>query len=149
MNGTQLVAEYNRLASSVGAKPVKRFATRAAAVKRIAAIKAEASPATKAKVKKEKKTKEEKRSKIGVEFNVQSGSNREKMLEALHANYKKPVTVRDLQKSVYGSVSGDNKGAVNMVMRGMFVMITKGKLPYKIVKEKNEQKEITFALHPK
>jgi hypothetical protein len=138
MNGSQLVAEYNRRASANGAKPVKRFATRKAALKRIASLKAPS-----------KAPKEDKRSKIGVEFNVRNGTNREKLLEALYGSYKKPMTKRDLLKSVYGSASEDNKGAVQMVMKGLNVMITKGKLPYKIVKEKNAQKEITFALCPK
>lgn len=160
MNGPQLVEEYNKLAALNGAKPVKRFASTAAGLKRIEALKEgkvkvakpkkeKVAKEKKPKVAKVKKEKEEKRSKIGIEFDVRSGSKREKLLEAMHSNYKKPLTGRELLKLVYGSTSEDNKGAVNMVMRGLDVMITNGKLPYKIVKEKNEQKEITFALHPK
>jgi hypothetical protein len=139
MTGPELVAEFNRLSP----KPIKRFASRKDALKRIAALKPSGNS------KKKKATKEDKRSKIGVEFNVRNGTIREKLLEALHSSYKKPVTKRDLLKSVYGSASEDNKGAIQMVMKGLNVMIVKGKLPYKIVKEKNAQKESTFALCPK
>jgi hypothetical protein len=141
MTGPELVVEFNRLAGLNGGKSVKRFSTRKAALKRIAGFNS-----TKVS---DKKKKEEKRSKIGVEFNVRSGTNREKLLEALNANYKKPVTKRDLLKAVYGSTSDENKSAVDMVMKGLYFMINKDKLPYKIVKEKNEQKETTFALCPK
>jgi uncharacterized protein YukJ len=134
MNGTELVAEYNRLAD----KPVKRFASRKDALKRIAALK-----------KSPKKKENDKRSKIVIEFNVRSGTNREKLLDTLYSNFKKPVLKRDLLKSVYGSVSEDNKGAIQMVMKGLYFIIDKEKLPYKIVKEKNDQKETTFGLYPK
>lgn len=141
MNGSELVVEYNRLAAASGQKPVKRFADRKSALKRIAALKQTSSSG--------KKPKEDKRSKIGIEFNVRRGTNREKLLEALNANYKKQVTKRDLLKAVYGSGSEDNKAAIQMVMNGIEYMIGKGKLPYKVVKEKNDQKEITFGLYPK
>lgn len=148
MNGPELVAEFNRLASTNGQKPVKRFATRKAALKRIVALKKE--PTVKGKAPKAKKApKEDKRSKIGVEFNVRAGTNREKLLDALYDSYKKPITKRDLMKAVYGNVADENKAAVQMVMNGLYYMIDKGKLPYKIMKQKNEQKEITFGLYPK
>ena len=142
MTGPELVAEHNRLAASNGAKPVKRFATRKAALKRIAEMKP-------AKGKKAKALKEDKRSKIGQEFNVRAGTHREKLLDALHGNFKKVMTKRDLMKAVYGNVSDENKSAVQMVMNGLYFMIDKYKLPYKIMKQKNEQKEITFGLYPK
>jgi hypothetical protein len=141
MSGPELVAEYNRLSN--GAKPVKRFASRKVAMKKIAELKKQPS------TKKEAKKKEDKRSKIGIEFNVRAGTNREKLLETLHSNFKKPVTKRDILKSVYGSASDENKGAVQMVMKGLYFMIDKGKLPYKIVRDRNEQKETTFGLYPK
>ena len=142
MNGPELVAEFNRLASTNGQKPVKRFATRKVALKK--------EPTVKGKAPKDKKVpKEDKRSKIGVEFNVRAGTNREKLLDALYDSYKKPITKRDLMKAVYGNVADENKAAVQMVMNGLYYMIDKGKLPYKIMKQKNEQKEITFGLYPK
>lgn len=146
MNGSELVAEYNRLAIAAGQKPVKRFADRKSAVRRIALLN---GAAPKKEEKKEKKAKEEKRSKIGVEFNVRSGTNREKLLEVLNANLKKQVTMRELLKSVYGSTAEDKQGAIHMVKNGLKAMIDNGKLPYKVVRGKDEKKETTFGLYPK
>jgi len=147
MSGSELVVEFNRLAIAAGQKPVKRFGDRKSALRRISALKPKTNGAKAPK--KTKAVKEDKRSKIGVEFNVRSGSLREKLLEALHAHYKHPVTKRDLLKSVYGSASEDNQGAILMVMKGIHFMIDKYKLPYKVVTGKNEKKETTFGLYPK
>ncbi len=144
MTSSELVTEFNRLAVAAGQKPVKRFADRKSAMKRIAALKPKTNGA-----KAPKKVKEDKRSKIGVEFNVRSGSNRETLLETLHANYRKPVTKRELLKAVYGSQSEDNQVAILMVMRGLEQMISDGRLPYKVLRGKNDKKETTFALQPK
>lgn len=145
MSSSELVTEFNRLAATAGLKPVKRFADRKSAIKRISALKPKTNGAKAPK----KVAKEDKRSKIGVEFNVRSGTNREKLLEALHANYRKPVTKRELLKTVYGSQSEDNQVAILMVMKGLNGMISKDRLPYKVVRGKNDKKETTFALQPK
>lgn len=144
MNGSELVVEYNRLAAAAGHKLVKRFADRKSAIRRIASL----SPKTNGS-KKAEKEKKETRSKIGVEFNVRSGTNREKLLEALYVNFKKQVTKRELLKEVYGSTAEDNQVAILMVMKGLNSMIDKDKLPYKVVRGKDEKKETTFGLYPK
>lgn len=115
------------------------------AKKRASRSKSKAKRNAKAKKPATAKTKEETRSKIGIEFNVRSGTNREKLLEVLHKNFKKQVSKRDLMKAVYGK----ENPAINMVMGGIRWMIDKDKLPYKVISDRNEQKETTFGLHPK
>lgn len=90
------------------------------------------------------------RSKFAQAFEARQGTNRQKLIDALASNFRKPVTVNSLLKSVYGSQNVENKTALAMSMRGALATIKSKRLPYRIEKTKDEKtKEISFGLHPK
>ena len=142
MTGPELIAAYNALATA----PVKRFATRADALRRVKALAA----GEKEKAPKAGKTATPKKSggKLVEQFEAREGTHREKLLAAFDANFGKQLTVNALLKSVYGSANIERKGALMMCLKGAAGTIKKNKLPYQIKKEKNEAKELTIGLHP-
>jgi len=125
MKGSELVAEYNRLAIPAGKKPIKRFATTKDAIKRIEAL----SP-------KGKKKAEPKQKKVmpGIcgEFGCREGTNRASLVSYLGSHLEKEVAISTLIKEVYGKDDVANKTALMMVLKGARVMIKKSKLPYEV-----------------
>jgi hypothetical protein len=85
--------------------------------------------------------------KISEQFNCVPGTNREKLLEALHRRAGKQVTSADLQKAVYGR-KPQSHGALMMIVKGLEGMIKKGRLPFQVKKEKIDG-AITLGLHSK
>lgn len=95
------------------------------------------------------KTNTVKLSKVATAFDARPGTRRQKLLDAM-ANSRKPVATSVLLKSVYGSAKPENKGALKMSMRGAALTIKTKRLPFKIVKVKDEKtNELCFALQPK
>jgi hypothetical protein len=86
--------------------------------------------------------------KISEQFNCVPGTNREKLLEALHRRVGKQVTSADLQKAVYGRSKNASHGALMMIVKGLEGMIKKGRLPFQVKKEKIDG-AITLGLHSK
>jgi hypothetical protein len=82
---------------------------------------------------------------ISAEFGCRAGSIREKLLLALHG--EKSVMLKHLMAKLYGDQSADHRGPTMMVLKGLDLMIKKGRLPYSIIKMKDpETKEISYAL---
>jgi hypothetical protein len=149
----EIVAGYNALATKLGSKTVTRFKNRETAIKRFSELKATqpaadaattpkegAAMATKKKAKKTAPApKEDKRSKISQEFGARLGTNREKLIEALHGSFGKFVPINQLLKAVFGSMNEENRGALAMVMKGVEVMIKDEKLPYKTDRKKDDK----------
>lgn len=177
MSGAELVSAYNKMAGSaegvaLQTRTVTRFADQATAVKRCLAlassIKARkeglkgtsekdvpaAKPVSTAAPAKKPATVKKEGAKpvqtgIAAEFEARAGTIREKLLLALHANFKKQVPLNTLLKATYGNLNTENKGALMMSMKGALLTIKNKKLPYEIKKEKvPETKELTFGLYP-
>jgi len=143
MNGSELVAEYNRLAIVSGINPIKAFRDKRAAIRKIEEMKKD--PEVKENLK------HDRRSKIAQQFNCVRGkvTFREKLLEHFWAHRDRQVTKRDLIKAVYGNNSA-GKSKIDMVRAGLEATIVKNKLPYQIKKEKNEKtKELSFGFYVK
>jgi hypothetical protein len=68
---------------------------------------------------------------ISETFGCIPGTNREKLLLALHRNYRKQIAAPDLVKAVYGTRKDGSYGALAMVVRGLNIMIKKDRLPYR------------------
>lgn len=152
LSTTQLAEQFNELAKKTGDKPVKRFPDRKTAERRLSALKAKAGQTNGVKLKripKVKAAKEDNRSKISKEFGARVGTNREKLIQYLHDNFKKQVAITDVVKAVYGKADPALRAAVMMVAGGIPVMIKKQKLSYDFKKDKNEEKELTIGLYPK
>lgn len=76
-------------------------------------------------------------SKITIEFNTREGSKREQLLLALSKKAGKQVPLADLVKETYGSRATLSQiPAMGMVAKGLGVMISKGRLPYELKKDK-------------
>lgn len=88
-----------------------------------------------------------KQAKISVEFGCRYGTNKEKLLLALHEDYRKMVPTAKLLKAVYGSQNTENTGALLMVLQGVTVAIENGKLPYEVRKERKDG-TFTIGLYP-
>lgn len=83
---------------------------------------------------------------LKASLKIRSGCNRDKLLIRLMANDEEnPVALSELQAAVY-EAQNKNKGPIMMVLKGLKAMIEKAKVPYSIVKSKNDQKELCFAL---
>lgn len=136
MAGPELVSEFNRRAAVRGLPAVKRFSDRKTAIKRIEALDT---------VVPSKPTLVIDGSKVVNDFGVRKGTNRQKVLDQLFADFGKQVPRRALLLTLYSSDSESNVGALNMVFSGLFALIKKKRLSYKIVKEKKEK---TFGLYP-
>lgn len=81
-------------------------------------------------------------------FGTREGSNREKLLEALGAKQGHQVPILDLIKAVYGSKQEAHKGKLLMVMKGLYVMIEDGHLPFAVHKmDDPKTQEMTFGLY--
>lgn len=172
MDGPTLVRAFNEMANSdtgkeLSARTVVRFADTKTGIKRcemlassIRARKeglsapepraAAKKPSPKAKAPAKEKTLGANTSanKLAAEFEARAGTNREKLLVALDASYRKLVPLNTLLKAVYGSQNTENKGALMMSIKGALLTIKNNKLPYQIKKEKNAEKEISFGLYP-
>lgn len=135
MSGPELVAEYNKRATGAGLKPVKRFADRESAVRRVKELVTNSigggSTATAQKVPGGSGP-----SKVLEAFGARKGTNRELLLLALASHFGQQVKVSALLQKVYGSTNDKNKGALKMVMKGAYDMIKKGRLSYEIKREK-------------
>ena len=139
---SELTNEYNALAQKAGKKTVKKLRDVKSAAKKIAALRGSSSSS--------KSVTPDARSAISKEFDCRSGTNREKLVEALASSKGKQVPRSDLLKSVYGNQKEENIGPLGMVLKGMAVMIKEGRLPYKIERTKDaETKEVSFGLHAK
>lgn len=139
MKTAELVALYNERAASAGCNPVKKFADRATAEKRVAEIMA----ATKAKTNGHAET-----IPTDEEFGCRDGSNRAKALAALRAGKGKPVARAAVLTAVYGAAHKELRGPLNMVLKGLEVAIESYRLPYVLTRSR-ENKEIYFALEAK
>lgn len=122
MKGSELVAEYNRLAIPKSKPPVKRFATTKDAIRRIK----ELAPATK----KEKKTGMEG---LCGEFGCREGTHRAKLVAYLGKHKNKELDRSTLIEEVYGKKEDKLTTPLMMVLKGARVMIDKNKLPYKVI----------------
>lgn len=146
MTGPELVAAFNVMAMSEaglasGVRVVARFPDTATGVKRcetLAKLVGSYSEAPKTATVKPKKISskvtEPQQRPIAVEFGARNGTNREKLILALHANYRKMVPVNKLAEAVYGAADKHNEGALMMVMKGVYAMIATNKLPYEVRK---------------
>lgn len=81
-------------------------------------------------------------------FGARESSNRERLLTRLTESINKQVPLVELIKATYGNQKEENKGPLGMVLKGVQIMIDKGKLPYKLIKEKADG-EISYGLHEK
>lgn len=88
------------------------------------------------------------RSKIAIEFDARAGTVRQKLLDELHANYRKMIDQNKLLKACYGSMNNENVGALNMSVKGALKTIKDKKLGYEIRKVKDD-KGVSFGLYPK
>jgi hypothetical protein len=133
MAGSELVAEFNARALVRGQPPVKRFADRKTAIRRIQALDVTipSQPAQRING-------------VVADFGVAPSSNRAKLLEALFANLGKQVPLEDLTQAVYGSTDKKYRSALNMVVTGLLALIKKKSLNFAIVKQK---KENSLGLH--
>jgi hypothetical protein len=86
--------------------------------------------------------------KIAAQFGARVGTVREKLLIALHDNYRKMVPVSTLIKAAYGKSDPEYQGALMMSLKGAQKTIEENKLPFEIKKGKTEEKEITIGLYP-
>lgn len=157
MSLSELVIVYNAMANSpVGKscelKAVQNFRDKNTAVRRCTGAEVMIRAATKTpdaierlngKVPADAKPKE-KEKKTKSEFGVRSGTNREKLIQAMLR--EPPKTAYELSEALYGDP--DKVGAMKMVMKGIIVAIEKGELPYTIVKEKDER-GTTYVLKEK
>lgn len=146
MTGPELAAAFNVMAASkaglaLGSKVVARFPDTATGVKRCEALAKLVGTSSQVPTKSEKLTKTRKpvqaslgQQPIAIEFGARNGTNREKLILALHANFKKIVPVNDLLLTVYGVNDESNTGALMMVMKGVYAMIATNKLPYEVRK---------------
>lgn len=75
---------------------------------------------------------------IAKKFNARPGTIREKLINTMTISFGKKVSATDIQVALYSAPSPSARAALNMVMRGIAVMIEKEKLPYEIVREKSE-----------
>lgn len=144
MSGPELVQEYNALAAGNGLKPIQRFATREKGLARVKALKANGPKL----VTSDPITTATDPSSLCEQFGQRAGTNRESLLNALHAELGKQIPISSLWISVYGESAVD-AGKLGQVMKGLLVAIEKGALPYEIRKDKDEKKEITYGLYTK
>lgn len=87
---------------------------------------------------------------IVAQFGARAGTNRETLLLKLAENLGKFVSLNDLITATYGrSNKEDNKGATMMVLKGVGIMITAGRLPFKLEKKKDDDGHISFGLFKK
>lgn len=70
-------------------------------------------------------------------FGLREGSNRAKLVDCLLEAKGKPVAISSILKAVYGSPKEENRGALNMVLKGMGDMIAKNKIKAEIIKTKD------------
>ena len=162
MTGPELVVAFNDMATKAQAagidrfKPVTRFPTRDKGMARCSTLylvlsregkcpsaPPKAKPVVEAKAK--PKANGHAKGTIFEEFNTREGTKRETLLRTLSKSLNKPVAEKTLLAAIYGSQSEENKGALSMVMKGLHVMIAKGKLPYTVVRSR-EGKEVYFEL---
>jgi hypothetical protein len=139
MTGPELVAEYNRLSP---AKTVKRFASHADGVKRVARLAGgDGAAKTKAKT---KRAGTDGQKPISVEFGSRPGTNQERLLLSLHSRLGRQVPVGTVLKEVYGSANEKNLGALAMVVRGL--VAASARLSYEVKRERRDG-ESTIGIH--
>lgn len=146
MSTGELVKAFNALSPD---KPVKRFADKASALRRVKAlVSGGAAKKANGSAKHASAEKTKKSGGLVEQFEARPGTVRQKLLSAFDSHLGKQLTVNALLKSVYGSANIENKGALMMSLKGAAGTIKKNKLPYQIKKEKNDAKELTIGLHP-
>jgi hypothetical protein len=80
---------------------------------------------------------------------VRAGTNRDLAIKRLLKADGAPVKLTTIVTAVYGAdaaASGEAKGQINMVLKGIANVIAENKLPFKLDKVKEDGKEISFAL---
>jgi hypothetical protein len=70
------------------------------------------------------------------EFGAREGTYRANLIATLASNMGKQLTMDKVMKGTYGAAKEEYKGALGLVCRGASLMIQKGRLPYKIVRER-------------
>jgi hypothetical protein len=129
LNGPQLVAEYNRMASDQGLPGIVRFSNVTIGRRRCSEL---ANGGT---------------LDAFTQFNTSTRKNRGKLLKALIDKKGNQNAINDLIRAVYGSANMDKRGALLMVLRGLQNTIRKDRLPYRIEKSKSEAGVINYGLY--
>lgn len=148
MPTAELVAHYNAAAAATGKAPVKRFADRKSAERRVLAIMAEHGSAALKPAKAKAKAANKEKQNVDEDFGCREGTNRWNLLAALRAGRGSAVPQSVLLKAVYGEAHKEFRAPLAMVMKGLQMAINANKLPY-VIEKSRENKELHFALKPK